>query len=171
MANEEKKEAVAADGAAAGKTQGERTLAAPDAADIRRDGWRRLNEAEKEFLPLVKDKVNPHFRSKYASEEAVYKAAKSAILNHGLVLVHSTFPDGGYDYLRTKVVYLGETVDESILTVGPVSAGAQARGSNLTYAKRQNTCLLLAMASEDDDDGEAAQGAANKAKGAEPAPF
>ena len=159
MASEEKK---AAD-AAICKTQ--------DGADIRRDGWRRLNEAEKEFLPLVKDKVNPHFRSKYASEEAVYKAAKSAILNHGLVLVHSTFPDGGYDYLRTKVVYLGETVDESVLTVGPVSAGAQARGSNLTYAKRQNTCLLLAMASEDDDDGEAAQGASNKAKGAAPAPF
>ena len=161
MASEEKK--------------GERTLAAPDAADGMADfadGWAALARARTNFKSIVMDKVNPHFRNKYASLSAVLAATLPALAAEGLALSTRTFVRDGLVIAETQVVYRGMSVVEAAWPVGKADMGQQALGSALTYARRYTISAVLCVCADEDDDGEAAQGAANKAKGAAtPAPF
>jgi hypothetical protein len=136
------------------------------------DGWAALARARTNFKPVVLDKVNPHFRNKYASLAAVLAATLPALAAEGLALATRTFVRDGLVIAETQVVYRGMSVVEAAWPVGKADMGQQALGSALTYARRYTISAVLCVCADEDDDGEAAQGAANKAKGAAtPAPF
>jgi len=96
------------------------------------------------------DKTNPHFKTKYASLGEMYRAAKPALNAHALLLSQ---PVRSYEVVTRITHTSGQWVQSSvpIITARP---GSQDFGSGLTYAKRQGLCSLLAIAGEEDDDGE-----------------
>ncbi len=132
--------------------------------EIKRDGWAALAKARAGFAPIVMDKVNPHFKNRYASLSAVMAAVVPALSANGLGLVTKTGINNGYVVAETAIVYRGETLAKASWPVGKCDLGQQALGSALTYARRYTVSAVLGVCADEDDDGEAAQGATAKAK-------
>lgn len=110
----------------------------------------QLVKAQSEMGSPKFDKTNPHFKTKYASLGEMYRAAKPALNAHALLLSQ---PVRSYEVVTRITHTSGQWVQSSvpIITARP---GSQDFGSGLTYAKRQGLCSLLAIAGEEDDDGE-----------------
>ncbi len=153
MANETIKSEVAA-GAATGKTDGMTLFA---------EGWAAFAKARANFKPIAMDKVNPHFRNRYASLSAVLAATLPALAAEGLALSTRTFVRDGLVIAETQIVYRGMSVVEAAWPVGKAEMGQQALGSALTYARRYTICAVLCVCADEDDDGEAATRSAAKA--------
>lgn len=117
---------------------------------------------QSEAVVAVKDSKNPHFRSNYASLEAVIDAAGEAN-KYGL-----------YFMQPLDLIQIGETVVQVVKTivvhapsgekresVCPVRSkdnnDPQKMGSGITYAKRYALQSAFGLPSEDDDGNSAAQ--------------
>lgn len=134
------------------------------AADAFAEGWGEFAKARAEFKAVPLDKVNPHFKSKYASLASVLGAVTPALTAHGIVATTRTFCGGDTLMAETMVVFKGVTLCAASMPIGKVGgASAQAIGSALTYARRYTLCALLGVVAEEDDDGNAASAAAAKA--------
>ena len=112
-----------------------------------------LAKAQAEIEAAAKDKVNPHFRSRYADLTAIWDACRFALGRHQLSLtqwpVHS---EDGKLHLITRVAHAGEWLlcEMSI----PVSKqDPQGFGSAITYAKRFALSAALGVVADEDDDG------------------
>lgn len=116
--------------------------------------------AQGEYRPILFDKTNPHFRAKYASLSSVLKATLPALNKHGIALTSRTKIEGERIIVETCLVFRGIPFVCAAWPVGKVDAPPQQLGSALTYARRYTTQSVLGVAAEDDDDGNAANGAA-----------
>lgn len=117
-----------------------------------------LIKAKKQFAPVVKDKTNPAFRSKYADLGAVLDAVEPALLENGLVLVQptTTTDDGQIISLSILMHESGQKIRSSYV-LRPAKEDPQGYGSALTYARRYQALALLGLAPEDDDGNAASQ--------------
>lgn len=110
-----------------------------------------LIKAQGAFKPAVKDAVNPHFKSRYVTLQAVIDAVLPALHANGFALVQATSVEDGKTILRTTLAHVsGESVC-SFYPVHPVKADPQGEGSALTYARRYALMALCGIAPEDDD--------------------
>lgn len=108
-------------------------------------------KAQGAFKPAVKDAVNPHFKSRYVTLQAVLDAVQPALHANGFALVQATNIADGKTILRTSLLHVsGERLD-SEYPVHPVKADPQGEGSALTYARRYALMALCGIAPEDDD--------------------
>ena len=115
-----------------------------------------LIKAQKEIRPPAKSGVNPQFKSKYATLDDVYMACREALAKNGLVLSHSVECEEGRYFLLTTLLHES---GESISNKFPMMIEKQTNqgiASARTYACRYATCNLLALPSDEDDDGNAA---------------
>jgi len=101
----------------------------------------------------IKNKVNPHFKSKYADLAAVWEACREALAKNQIALmqfpVHST---DGRLHLMTRVAHGGQWIlSQYSIPVG--KNDAHGFGSALTYIKRQALKAVVGVADEEDDDG------------------
>lgn len=116
-----------------------------------------LVKAQSEMKNATLNKVNPHFKSKYADLAAVREATLKALTENGLAIVQSTaLTDGGL-VLKTT---LRHTSGESIESVYPLPLNVdkpQAMGSAITYARRYCWAAMCGISSDEDDDGNAAE--------------
>lgn len=96
------------------------------------------------------DKVNPHFKTRYASLGEMYRVVKPALNAHGLSL---TQPVDGHDVI-TRITHISGQWIQAVTPIIATRGGSQDYGGGLTYSKRQGLCSLLAIAGEEDDDGE-----------------
>ena len=112
----------------------------------------------------VKDKTNPHFKSKYADLGNVVDAVKPALAEHGLWFSQVSYDIENHAAIETVIYHSsGEWLSCGIVSV-PVSKGdAQGYGSALTYARRYSLSAAFGVAPEDDDGNAAAQAAPKKA--------
>lgn len=116
-----------------------------------------LVKAQLEIKPPIKDKVNPRFKSSYASLDAIYNACRGVLAKHGLVLTHSIESIEGKTYLKTSLLHVS---GESLSTLFPMmieQQTSQGLASARTYACRYSTASLLALPSDEDDDAEKAE--------------
>lgn len=122
------------------------------------DVIKQLMAAMKQFKPLVKDKNNPFFKSKYADLPQVYDVVKGPLQDHGFVLLQGTghWPDG-VGYIKTQLLHVSGEEFTSTYDLPP-NLDAQKMAAAVTYGKRVALCALLALAADDEDDGEAAVG-------------
>lgn len=125
-------------------------------------------QAEMKAAPL--NKVNPHFKSKYADLPAVIDAVRPALTKHGLSVTQTTrIAEGGLVLVTTLHHASGETLSgEYPLPVGK----PQEMGSAITYARRYSLAALCCIAADEDDDANASEGAgqtASRPKAAPPA--
>ena len=103
------------------------------------------------------NKVNPHFRSKYADLAAVRDSIVPIFNKHGISIIQAPNVDGfaGFN-LETRLVH--ESGEEMIWNF-PLPSDVtkmQAVGSAISYARRYTLSAIACIASEEDDDGNAA---------------
>jgi hypothetical protein len=99
--------------------------------------------------------VNPHFRSKYADLATCLKAIRPVLSKHGLALVQRTRIEGERMVLVTELRFKSEVVSGEWL-LEPVKRDPQGWGSAMTYGRRYTAPAMVGVASDDDDDGNAA---------------
>jgi len=124
-----------------------------------------LIKAKAEFQPIEKDKLNPHFKTKYASLDSVLDAVTPALCKHGLVIVQ---PLQSGRVLNTHLYHESGEVMTSMFELPDIS-DIQKIGSALTYARRYSVCALLGITADEDNDGNAGKGGDKPVSNAKPA--
>lgn len=106
-----------------------------------------------------KDSSNPHFKSSYASLEAVTAAVVPELTKQGISLLGSQKRDeNGAVVVSTTLLHKsGEWLSASV-EMPPGRGDAQAVGSALTYGRRYGLMALMGLAPEDDDGNAASSG-------------
>lgn len=123
---------------------------------------RALCAAQAEMSPALRDRTNPHLRTRYADLTSVWEALRGPLTRHGLVATHRLLmePEGERMTLETSLWHAASgTALSTLYPLAAVrSAGAQQLGAALTYARRYSLLMLVCgtTADEDDDDGHAA---------------
>ena len=119
-----------------------------------------LVAARSKFKPIPKDKVNPHYRNKYASLDAILTATMPSLLKEGLIvtqLVEGTLQE---PILTTRLYHTSGEYLEGKMTLSK-AADMQKLGSAITYGRRYCLSALLSISADEDDDGNAASGSGN----------
>ncbi len=99
---------------------------------------------------------NPHFKSKYATLEDVWKACRKPLTDNGLCVIQLTEGNGdGNVGVTTILAHRAGASIKGTLTLKPDRPGPQAAGSAITYARRYGLMAIVGL-SPTDDDGEAA---------------
>lgn len=120
-----------------------------------------LVAAQGAFTPIIKDRENPHFKSRYATLDAIHTATRSALQENGLAVMQITVPKkGGEVILRTILMHASGQTIVSDLPLMKLTAGPQQFGSELTYMRRYAYAALLSVTADEDDDGNAGQASA-----------
>lgn len=117
-------------------------------------------KAKRAFMPAMKDKTNPAFRSKYADLGACLDAVDDALLEQGIALYQETFMDDSGVTVETVFLHeSGEMIRGGKLHVPAAKQDPQGYGSALTYARRYSLQAACGIAPEDDDGNAASKGA------------
>ena len=116
-----------------------------------------LVSAFAEIESAAKDKVNPHFKSKYADLTSVIDAIKPVLAKHNLAFYQRPQPSENGVLVQTILRHAtGEEVDLGTLYVPANKQDAQGFGSALTYARRYALMTAFGVPAEDDDGNAAA---------------
>lgn len=116
-----------------------------------------LVKAQAEIKSAEEDSTNPHFKSKYASYEAIRSACKQPLLKNGLVLTHHLGDENGRRVMITQITHTsGQWMRSYLILPQSDKETPQAVGSGISYAKRYSLSALLAMGTGEDDDAESA---------------
>ena len=123
-----------------------------------------LAKAQGSIKGAIKDSSNPFFKSKYADLASVVEAIRSAFAANGLSYIQTVEPSQA-DEVRVETMILhssGEWISCGVLALPVSKVDAQGYGSALTYARRYSLSAAVGVASEADDDGNAAVAAKPK---------
>ena len=128
-----------------------------------------LLEAKKKFGPLVKDKTNPFYKSKYADLAALMDVVEDPLLEQGVVISQPTrrWPDG-VQYINTELKHVSGDQLDSTLDL-PAGLDAQKTCAAITYLKRAALQAILGIPARDDD-GESAVGRGQEEPPYQPTP-
>ena len=110
-----------------------------------------LAKAQGMMENAVMNRVNPHFKSKYADLAAIFDAARKPLSANGLAIVQ-TIGDG---VLHTRLLHTSGQWIASEHPL-PMTGRPQEIGSALTYARRYSLSALIGIAADEDDDANAA---------------
>lgn len=125
-----------------------------------------LAKAQGEMQNAPLNKINPHFRSKYADLASIRDAVIPALSKHGIAAVSMTEYADNRLILRTRLVHESGQYFEATYPL-PIDK-PQIMGSAITYAKRYTLAALCNIAADEDDDANVANEAGN-AKAGKPA--
>ena len=102
---------------------------------------------------VKKDGNNPFFKSKYATLENIIETVREPLSKQGLSF--SQFPNGE-NGLTTILLHLSGQYLMATYTMKPKDNTPQGIGSAITYMRRYALSAVLGIATEEDDDGNAA---------------
>ena len=111
-----------------------------------------LAKAQGMMENAVMNRVNPHFKSKYADLAAIFDAARKPLSANGLAIVQ-TIGDG---VLHTRLLHTSGQWIASEHPL-PMAGRPQEIGSALTYARRYSLSALIGIAADEDDDATGAE--------------
>jgi hypothetical protein len=110
------------------------------------------------------NRINPHFKNRYADLASVLEAIRDPFAKNGLSITQTTHLMNGADFvLRTTLRHASGQWVASEYPL-PRNAKPQELGSALTYARRYTLSAIAGTAGEEDDDGQAASASAPVAK-------
>lgn len=120
-----------------------------------------LSKAQAEMTAAPMNRVNPHFKSKYADLPSVIEAVRPALTKNGLSITQTTqVREAGLVLVTT----LHHSSGESVASEYPLPIGKpQEMGSALTYARRYCLSAICCIAADDDDDANASESAGQRA--------
>lgn len=116
-----------------------------------------LAKAQAVVTSASKDKINPHFKSRYADLGAIWDACRLALTDNGISVVQ--MPEDAADgrvalttvLLHSSGEFIGNTVSARL-----TKDDAQGVGSALTYLRRYALASFVGVVADEDDDGNAA---------------
>ncbi len=123
-----------------------------------------LAAAQAVMSHATKNLTNPHFQNRYADLAAIVEAVREPLAKNGLSFTQTMgnryLPDGNgngmvfFALVTTLLHKSGQWISSDY----PLPSGAkpQELGSALTYARRYSLSSICGIASEEDDDAEAA---------------
>lgn len=113
-----------------------------------------LIKFQAENLTVKRDAKNPHFKSTYASLDQILDLVRPLLSKHGLVITHII--EGS----SLKTILLHESGESLVSEMAfTMPAKPQDFGSLITYLKRYSIGAMLALATDNDDDANAANAA------------
>lgn len=115
---------------------------------------KKIDIIKKEAGKIVKDKENPFFKSSYTDVNSLLEQLEPLFEKQGLLLIQ---PIKG-NQVSSEIVDLktGQALSSSLTL--PEMTDPQKVGSAITYYRRYTLTSLLALQSEEDDDGNSASG-------------
>ena len=119
-----------------------------------------LAKAQAEMKNAVFNKVNPHFKNRYADLTAIRDAVIPALTKHGIALVQTIEQSNNQTFVITQLL----KDKEKLVSKCPVimrKISPQAFGSALTYARRYSISALCCIVGDDDDDANLAENKPN----------
>lgn len=126
-----------------------------------------LAKARKLFKPVLKRSDNPYFHSKYADIAEQIAATQEGLSANQLAVMQ--FPEydaeAGFVTVETLIAHVSDEWMSNVLRLPVAKGDAQGAGSAITYARRYGYGSILNIASEADDDGNAATGVGQKDRG------
>jgi hypothetical protein len=136
-----------------------------------------LVAAQAGLKPIAKDGKNPAFRSRYATLDGIMETVRPALAAHGLAVVqgviHPETGEGGRlvgIMVETRLIHTSGEWLASVVPVPVAKGDAHGLGSALSYGRRYGISALLALSTDEDDDGNAAAKAPPAKPQAKPAP-
>jgi len=127
-----------------------------------------LAKAQAEITTAVKDKVNPHFKSKYADLPTIMEIVMPIFNKLGLVLLQPIHKSDQPNMLEIETIIIHANSGGMLSTTASIPIGnnltPQAFGSAITYARRYVLCSLLGIVADEDDDGNASSITVREAK-------
>jgi hypothetical protein len=119
--------------------------------------WKALKGVQNEIKNPINNTVNPFYNSKYVPLNDILNDYRPRLTKHGLFIIQEI--SGDTLQVTTRFVHdSGEWLEVGPLTVPLDKTTAQGMGSAATYGRRYQLSALLAIASENDDDGNGAEG-------------
>jgi len=109
-----------------------------------------------ELRNVAKNAINPHFRNRYASLDAILDDVRPILAKHGLGISQEPLFEDGKAGVVTRIIHESGETRESTLLLPLKDQSPQGVGSALTYAKRYAISSVLMIAADDDEDGEIA---------------
>jgi hypothetical protein len=116
-----------------------------------------LSKAQSEIDSASFDKVNPHFKSRYASYESIREVCRVPLSKNALAITHHLDMAEGKRILVTQLSHASGQWMRSFVTMPQEKETPQSMGSAITYSKRYALSAFLAIGSDEDDDGEEAE--------------
>lgn len=122
-----------------------------------------LVAAQGEMPAIHRDRENSHFRNRYATLDSIVDAVRPVLARHGLAVAsgvgtpHTSEAGTLLAFsVTTRLIHIsGEWIESSVVL--PIAKNdPQGAGSAVTYGRRYSLSALLSLATDDDDDGEAA---------------
>lgn len=119
-----------------------------------------LVKATSALRAIGKDSVNPHFKSKFASLEAIMGEVRPALAQHGLTVLQGasqphTDEAGRLMAFTVETMLLhasGEWISSSVF-MPLAKLDPQGAGAAVSYGRRYGVASLLAIVTDDDLDG------------------
>jgi hypothetical protein len=120
-----------------------------------------LAKAQGAIANATLNRINPHFKSRYADLAAVRDAVRGPLSDNGLALTQTTeIRDGALILVTTLHHSSGQWIASEYPL--PAAGRPQEMGSALTYARRYTMSAMLGIAADEDDDANAAESAHKK---------
>ncbi len=119
-----------------------------------------LAKAQGVMKPAVFNRVNPHFKTRYADFTSCMDACRTPLSENGLAPIQYCETIEGKLNLVTMLAHTSGQWMKSEFPLIPSKMDSQGIGSAMTYAKRYSLCGMVGIVADEegDDDGEAAMG-------------
>ena len=123
-----------------------------------------LSKAQGVMKPAIFNKVNPHFKSRYADFSSCMDACRIPLSSNGLAVIQSCETIDTKLMLVTTLAHISGQWMSSEFPIITSKMDSQGIGSAMTYAKRYSLCGMIGIVADEegDDDGEAAVGRPKK---------
>ena len=118
-----------------------------------------LLAVQREVQPVVKDRANPLLHSKYATLDAITDYVRPLLAKNELTLLQSvSLSDKATICVESVLLHVsGEWIKNTVpVPMGEGNKGTspqQVAGSTITYGRRYGLSALLALTTDEDDDG------------------
>jgi hypothetical protein len=121
---------------------------------------------------VSKTKTNPAFRSKYAPLDEILGSIKPTLAECGCAVVFIQIPQEDLSAVVVETVIIHESGDyvSGKFAAKTVKNDAQGVAGAISYLKRYGVTALLALETDEDDDGNTAVGNVNSAPARQPQP-
>jgi hypothetical protein len=122
--------------------------------------FKAIAAAQGEFTTVDKSASNPHFKSKFAPLDSIIEMIRPILPKHGLSVVQFTdIPESGNGVIiETIITHDSGQYISGRLFMPTVKQDPQGYGSSITYGRRYALGAALGIVSDEDVDGNQAEG-------------
>jgi len=114
-------------------------------------------KAQQTMGKAIINKINPHFRNRYADLNNVYAACLKPFNDNGFTVTQPSGRDEFGDYVSTNIHHVTGMAFQSKVYLLIKDQNMQGLGSAITYARRYGLLQMAGIAPEDDDGEEASE--------------